>query len=172
MYLSTPLSNGRIYKLQHLLHQVIRDAREVVPELHSLIEGGNNGTRSTSNGSTPTTPSTTGVDTKVESELHISLSRPVFLRAYQREGMRRAVKRLASTTGAKDTTPNRIFTHLPPGLSFAPHRFPTVSELPPNLVPDLEKRYGTELRRIGCFDVDRISVRIGKDVHSWSLGGT
>jgi U6 snRNA phosphodiesterase len=96
IYLPVPLSNGRLYKFRHLLHQVIRDAREVVPELHSLIEGGDNGTDSTSNDTTPTT----SVNTKLELELHISLSRPVFLRAHQREEMRRAVKRLASTTGA------------------------------------------------------------------------
>ena len=44
-------------------------------------------------------------------------------------------------------------------------------ELPPDMVPGLEQRYGTELRRIGRFDVDRISVKIGKDVHSSALGG-
>ncbi|KAF9505915.1 hypothetical protein BS47DRAFT_1378202 [Hydnum rufescens UP504] len=204
---------------------LIRDAREVVPELHSLIEGGDNGTDSTSNNTTPTASSTTSVNTKLELELHISLSRPVFLRAHQREEMRRAVKRLASTTGAYEASfacfttfrndeKTRAFLSIELGAGHAechalslgltdtlgylrqqgyyaqprfhtsiawallhpPSESPTspfasVSELPADLVPGLEKRYGTELRRIGRFDVDHISVKIGKDVHSWSLGG-
>lgn len=36
----------------------------------------------------------------VETELHVSLSRPVFLRAHQREGFKKAVRRLAASSAS------------------------------------------------------------------------
>ena len=40
-----------------------------------------------------------------------------------------------------------------------------------SVIGSLEKPYGAELPRIGRFDVDRINVKIGEDVHSFALGG-
>jgi hypothetical protein len=55
---------------------VITDAREAVPGLHDIgIEGEENRER----------------------ELHISLSRPTYLRAHQREDLKKAVKTLAKS---------------------------------------------------------------------------
>ncbi|KAF9505559.1 hypothetical protein BS47DRAFT_1353843 [Hydnum rufescens UP504] len=42
----------------------------------------------------------------------------------------------------------------------------SASEFPPDLDAGLEKRSGTELRPIGRFDIDRISVKIKTGVHS------
>ncbi|KAG2010105.1 hypothetical protein CC2G_012951 [Coprinopsis cinerea AmutBmut pab1-1] len=70
VYVSLSLKgNPTLYKL---LKEVLRDAKELVPTLHELV----------------------AFDTGY-SDLHVSLSRPVFLRAHQREEFKRSVRNIA-----------------------------------------------------------------------------
>lgn len=62
--------------LVQLVRRIVDDACRMMPELHSLL---------------------IDEDGDVDGELHISLSRPVYLRAHQREELRKAVKQLASS---------------------------------------------------------------------------
>jgi len=68
VYVSVPL-NAKMCKV---LHAALNLAKDKVPEIHSLL--GDN----------------------AKHPLHISLSRPIYLRAHQREEFKRAIRRLAS----------------------------------------------------------------------------
>lgn len=56
-------------RLRSLLQGIVSDARDVVPELRSLIP-----------------------DDELKAKLHISISRPVYLRAHQRDAFRVALE--------------------------------------------------------------------------------
>jgi len=64
-------------QLTNLVHTVIESTQQHVPGMHSLLS--------------------TKTDDPKE-HLHISLSRPIYLRAHQRDDLRRAVKNIASDT--------------------------------------------------------------------------
>jgi len=51
--------------------------------------------------------------------------------------------------------------------------FPTISHLPPELITSLTKRYSARLAspHIGVFDVEKVIVKIGKEITSWRLLG-
>ncbi|KAG5648388.1 hypothetical protein DXG03_004962 [Asterophora parasitica] len=53
-------------------------------------------------------------------------------------------------------------------------RFITIPHLPGNLVSDLNELYGAQISstKAGAFDVDAISVKIGKEVYTCRLSGT
>ncbi|KAF8552765.1 hypothetical protein OG21DRAFT_1340032 [Imleria badia] len=196
-------------------------------------------------------------------ELHISLSRPLFLRAHQREDFKRAVKQVASsiapfdasfTTFSELTNDERTRTFLaldigaghgelrrcldflgptlrllrqrefygdpkfhasiawalmektpsssiitslagelddimlpdcaapeeqqarspsPSVIEQSSDHFHRIPHLPHSLVPSLNEAYGAKLSqaRTGGFGVDRISVKIGKEVFTWPLNG-
>jgi hypothetical protein len=71
IYASVPLDRGST--LFKLLCKILTSAKKMVPTLHDFW--------SSLNDSKP--------------ELHISLSRPIYLRSHQREDLKRAVKRIA-----------------------------------------------------------------------------
>jgi hypothetical protein len=52
--------------------------------------------------------------------------------------------------------------------------FPTIACLPPEAVKSLNERYGKQFSapKVGAFNVDSITLKIGKDVNSWRLIGT
>lgn len=62
-------------------------------------------------------------------------------------------------------------TDTPPSVDSA--TFETIPHLPKNLVISLIERYGAKLAhpKTGTFDVEAITVKIGKDAHSWPLVG-
>jgi U6 snRNA phosphodiesterase len=51
--------------------------------------------------------------------------------------------------------------------------FPTISHLPRDLVSTLNDRHSAKLSSLktGTFDVNEISVKIGKEVSTWRLSG-
>ncbi|GLB38278.1 putative phosphodiesterase responsible for the U6 snRNA 3' end processing [Lyophyllum shimeji] len=51
--------------------------------------------------------------------------------------------------------------------------FPTIPHLPEDLVPSLIRQYAAKLAspKTGVYDVDAITVKIGKDIHTWPLSG-
>ncbi|KAF9013362.1 hypothetical protein BDQ17DRAFT_1321214 [Cyathus striatus] len=183
------------------------------------------------------------VDNSLHIELHVSLSRPIFLRAHQREELKRAVKHisrknnkfslsfatfaeltndektrtfLAMEAGAghhevgyrvKDPTLQTIrqkefyteprfhasiawalldrevnssmipsspaVSHasaIDPPITDDSFKFPTILEFPQQLIPTLIERFGATLPVTSAFDVDKIAVKIGKEVTSWLLG--
>ncbi|KAF8195512.1 hypothetical protein BJ912DRAFT_957271 [Pholiota molesta] len=57
--------------------------------------------------------------------------------------------------------------------SQAPDIFPTIAQLPSEAIDDLKKRYCAKLSSpsVGSFEVESITLKIGKDVSSWSLIG-
>lgn len=75
-YVYVPLKIPRGSALDTLLENVFRRAKDLVPTLHPI--GGNE-----------------DPDTK-ERELHVSLTRPVYLRAHQRDEFRTAVRTLCT----------------------------------------------------------------------------
>ncbi|KIJ60288.1 hypothetical protein HYDPIDRAFT_117368 [Hydnomerulius pinastri MD-312] len=70
----------------------------------------------------------------------------------------------SATSPANDETP-------PPSST---ERFPRIPHFPPDLVPSLNQTYEDKLSqaKTGGFVVDRISVKIGRDVFTWPLKGT
>jgi hypothetical protein len=68
------LALGRHSLLYKVLQDILRDAREVIPTLRDIWSP---------------------VEANAPLDLHISLSRPIFLRAHQREDLKRAVKNIA-----------------------------------------------------------------------------
>lgn len=74
-------------KFGDLLQRVIETATQLVPELHSLLP------EPIAQGST-SVPNHLG-SSKTGDELHISLSRPIFLRAHQRDEFRKAIKMMS-----------------------------------------------------------------------------
>ena len=73
VYVSLPL--GRQSSLYKLVQEIFLDAKGTLPTLREIWQD--------SNSQRP--------------ELHISLSRPIFLRAHQREEFKRSVKNIAKT---------------------------------------------------------------------------
>jgi len=76
-YIYVSLTLERRSPLYNFLVTVFETAKEIVPTLHQLWSPGDNGKLSQG------------------SELHISLSRSIYLRAHQREDLKRAVKDIA-----------------------------------------------------------------------------
>ncbi|KAF8893690.1 hypothetical protein CPB84DRAFT_1710871 [Gymnopilus junonius] len=76
----SPMS--RLYKV---VQAVLRDAKEEIPALRDIWMAKNENAK--------TGEDVTGEEPK--KELHISLSRPIFLRAHQREDLKRAVRNIA-----------------------------------------------------------------------------
>ena len=74
VYVSLPL--GRCSQLYKILQAILCDAKASIPTLHEIWTTGH-------------------TDQPPRPELHISLSRPIFLRAHQREDLKRAVKNIA-----------------------------------------------------------------------------
>ncbi|KAH8077031.1 U6 snRNA phosphodiesterase Usb1 [Cristinia sonorae] len=75
-YVFVPLQVERKSKLAELLSKIITKAKELVPTLHRIgFDGSNEGNM----------------------ELHVSLSRPIYLRAHQRDEIKHAVRRIAKT---------------------------------------------------------------------------
>jgi len=232
--------------LHKLLHRLLKAACDEVPELYPFL--GNTNTLSES-----------------KEELHISLSRPIFLRAHQREELRKAVKEVAYTSkrflasfsrlavfcndektrtflslevgaghdrlramsngliklltylrqkeyyteprfhasiawallsseidvseadssnitsrdGLSPDSVPRPNGDIPPflgGNSTPPTEctsktFPSTCRIPDSLVDRFEHEYGNELRRVGKLDIDRVSVKIGKEIFTWELCG-
>lgn len=68
------LALGRHSMLHKLVQDILRDVKAVVPTLREIWPTG---------------------EASMHPELHISLSRPIFLRAHQREDLKRAVKNIA-----------------------------------------------------------------------------
>ena len=81
----SPMS--RLYKV---VQAVLRDAKQEVPALRDIWTTKSSGVVNAS----------TEKEAKDEPkrELHISLSRPIFLRAHQREDLKRAVKKVAKSS--------------------------------------------------------------------------
>ncbi|KAJ6557222.1 hypothetical protein DFH09DRAFT_1037267 [Mycena vulgaris] len=226
IYASVPLDRGSA--LFKLLRRVIDSAKTTVPTLHDFW-------------SSPT---------DCKPELHVSLSRPIFLRSHQREDIRRAVKHIAEQTPLYNSPASfaqicelvnddgsRIFLALeigaghhelarltnlltptlrtirqqeyyttprfhvsigwallggrpnpshtePPSSgtirsgsrspSTTLNEYPTITEFPPALLPALNAEYGPSLTgpTVKSFDIEEISVKIGKEVSRWKLAGT
>lgn len=70
------LSLERNSPLHKLVHAILSEAKEAVPTLHEIWKPESDPSRQ---------------------ELHLSLSRPISLRAHQREDLKRAVKNIAKT---------------------------------------------------------------------------
>jgi len=68
------LALGRHSLLYKILQDILRDAKGVIPTLRDIWSP---------------------VEANAPPDLHISLSRPIFLRAHQREDLKRAVKNIA-----------------------------------------------------------------------------
>ncbi|KAF8312331.1 hypothetical protein DL93DRAFT_2126061 [Clavulina sp. PMI_390] len=229
IYVLLKLSSSHHPKLLKLLRRAVAAATRRVPQLHSFLDssgdqGGN------------------------ETELHISLSRPLFIREHQKDLVKGAVKQSASskscfrasfasfTTFTNDdktraflsveigaghaeceelalglndvldelrqqgyyaeprfhasiawallcqtSTPRAPLPSRTPStsepapstsksddtLGISPH--PSITSFPDDLTNELENNFGDELRRLGSFDVDVVSVKIGKLVTSWQL---
>ncbi|KAF8310235.1 uncharacterized protein EI90DRAFT_3139793 [Cantharellus anzutake] len=236
VYVPIPLS-GCPLNLRKLLHRLSKEALTGVPELYPFLEF--DGMR---------------LSSEKQEELHISLSRPIFLRAHQREGLKKAVKRVAHSSkrfqasfsrltvfrndegtraflsiefrgladgltnilayirqkeyyttprfhasiawallsgappyqpidvsgtspGDKITQDNLDRLHAPDIQRGSPleeasataRSFPSVSCIPNSFIDRLEREFGDELRRVGRLDIDRVSVKIGKEVFTWGL---
>ena len=80
VYIPIPLSSTRNPKLWALLKTAMTDAKGRVPELHTFLNGH---------------PDDTSGAARDGAEIHIPLSRPLFLRAHQRDNVKKAVKRIA-----------------------------------------------------------------------------
>jgi len=178
-------------------------------------------------------------------ELHISLSRPTYLRAHQREDLKRAVQTISKrfspfsvsfATFSELINDERTRTFLTIEVGAGHHELQAISlaltptlhailqkeyyedprfhasiawallcppkattdgsglpstdgttgpshytsqpsqsipHLPKNLIPLLIKRHGAALSsaRMGAFDIEAITLKIGKDVHSWRFVG-
>ncbi|TFK40708.1 U6 snRNA phosphodiesterase Usb1 [Crucibulum laeve] len=221
--------------LYKLMQDAILEAKKIVPTLRELWSRDDN--------KEPSSPI----------ELHISLSRPVYLRAHQREDFRKAVKALskghkpftvsfatfselvndektrtfltievgagyheltslskgltpalhairqkefyttprfhasiawalldrlhsgnAPVRDQEDHTPHGTTTSTPEAHSaIALEDFPTIPYLPKMLVSKLNAVFSGDLASptVGSFDIDQITVKIGKEVSSWSLAG-
>ncbi|KIM43234.1 hypothetical protein M413DRAFT_26402 [Hebeloma cylindrosporum] len=233
------LALGRQSLLYKVLQGVLRDAKEAIPTLRDIWSP---------------------VEANAPPDLHISLSRPIFLRAHQREDLKRAVKNIAKAhkpfvlsfamlselindertrtfltieVGAGHLELRSLSDALTPVLqairqqgyyanprfhaSFAwallhrpqgpvelksvtsddvctppaasedlqvassdctgkapdPSSFPTIACLPPEVVKSLNERYGKQFSapKVGAFNVDSITVKIGKDITSWRILG-
>ncbi|KAI5121075.1 hypothetical protein M0805_008588 [Coniferiporia weirii] len=183
-------------------------------------------------------------------ELHISLTRPIYLRHYQREELKRAVKAAARAhdpftasfstfatfendertraflgveVGAGHSEFKSLSKSLEPALkllhqkefyseprfhasiawaSLAPelmntgapnvatpspmstapgtpevqthNEHKTILSFPSSMLSELNTQFGYALssRKVGAFEVERVEVKIGKDVFSWDLGGS
>jgi U6 snRNA phosphodiesterase len=75
-YVYAPIRLGPRSPLRRFLSDVITHSKDLAPTLHSSVDA-KNGDR--------------------DIELHISLTRPIYLRAHQREELRRSVKRIAES---------------------------------------------------------------------------
>jgi len=96
-YVYVPVSlSGCSPGLHKLLHRLLNVACDEVPELYPLLKIGGK-----------CTPAE-----RHKEELHISLSRPIFLRAHQREGLRKSVKEIACYS-------KRLVPPTPQGFSFS-----------------------------------------------------
>ena len=80
VYIPISLSSTRNPKLWALLKRVVADAKSRVPELHSFLNDLSDDASGTL------------------AEIHISLSRPLFLRVHQKDEVKRVVKRIADST--------------------------------------------------------------------------
>lgn len=61
---------------------------------------------------------------------------------------------------------------VPIASSPAATEFVTISELAPDLIADLNRKYSSGLQRaIASFDVGNLRVKIGKEVAGWDLRG-
>ncbi|KAF8322761.1 U6 snRNA phosphodiesterase Usb1 [Cantharellus anzutake] len=217
VYVPIPLS-GCPLNLRKLLHRLSKEALTGVPELYPFLEF--DGMR---------------LSSEKQEELHISLSRPIFLRAHQREGLKKAVKRVAHSskrfqasfsrlTVFRNDEGTRTFLSIEVGAGYDQFRgladgltnilayirqkeyyttprfhasiawallsdrlhapdiqrgspleeasatarpFPSVSCIPNSFIDRLEREFGDELRRVGRLDIDRVSVKIGKEVFTW-----
>lgn len=51
--------------------------------------------------------------------------------------------------------------------------YPTISHLPPKLITSLNERYSARLSSpyTGAFDIEKVVVKIGKEITSWRLLG-
>lgn len=112
VYVPIPVASGT--PLRALLEDVVKDIKEACPELHifSLLEKEAQKFDSTSSAintpseritvseeNTPTVEVGRDATDEVKvTELHLSLSRPVFARSHQREDVKRAVKGIAKGT--------------------------------------------------------------------------
>ncbi|KAF9534525.1 hypothetical protein CPB83DRAFT_844374 [Crepidotus variabilis] len=238
VYVSVGLSRrSHLYKT---VQDILCDAKRNVPTLYEIVS--------------------TSADTQ-RADLHISLSRPIFLRAHQREDLKRAVKNivkahkaftlsfavlselindektrtfLAMEVGAGHHELHAISKALRPVLqSFRQQEYydnpkfhtsiawallqragdrspssagfsnsiltsndsfedpcalvakpgaravttvgghPTILQLPSEMIVALNSKYSQTLSspKVGSFDVEAVSVKIGKDISSWKLVG-
>ncbi|KAF8630831.1 hypothetical protein AX17_005190 [Amanita inopinata Kibby_2008] len=223
-----------------LLRDVLADAKKSVPSLKEILqlEGED--------------------DASKNQELHVSLSRPIYLRAHQREDFKRDIKQIARRhkpqvfplsfavfselindertrtfltieVGAGHHELKSLALALAPVLRLlhqkeyyehprfhasiawalldqgsrgqtgasstcsatrqsvtcerdenAPHStpdvqtdFPTIPHLPKELIPKLNEQYSATLSstKVALFDVEEITVKIGKDIFSWRMMG-
>ncbi|PPQ81269.1 hypothetical protein CVT25_015053 [Psilocybe cyanescens] len=225
VYVSLPL--GRSSLLYKILQAILCDAKEAIPTLHEIWT------------------------TEQRPELHISLSRPIFLRAHQREDLKRAVKKVAKAhrafivsfailselindektrtfltmeVGAGHHELRSLTDALSPALEairqqtyYVKPRFhasiawallarpdktadqqsgashanftpsasserptspievsPSIGCLPPEAVTTLNERYGSQLSspKVGAFEADTITLKVGREIFSWNLSGT
>ncbi|KAF8798858.1 hypothetical protein BYT27DRAFT_7228131 [Phlegmacium glaucopus] len=225
VYVSLPL--GRQSLLYKLIQEIFLDAKAAVPTLREIWPDSNGCQRP---------------------ELHISLSRPIFLRAHQREELKRSVKNIAIAqkpfilsfatlsemindektrtfltmeVGAGHHELRSLAGALAPALrairqqeyyvnprfhasiawallsrpqgtlslesnsdgictpsaqsenSIFPPLGDSAEVLPPELITSLIERYSARLSSpyIGVFDVEKVVVKIGKEITSWRLLG-
>ncbi|KAG8928621.1 poly(U)-specific 3'-to-5' RNA exonuclease [Tulasnella sp. 419] len=238
-----------------LLEKIVQEAQSSVPEIHTLI-----------NHASEVPPSASSTEQEnddpkpiqaVAPSLHISLSRPIYLRAHQREDLKRTVRVMASQfapfmvsfaslqlfqndektrefisieIGAGHHELKKLAEALSPQLrlfyqqsyydaprfhssiawallrpsnpassnifngnsskmeevidSESPPRsleeesqssntsFPSVTDIPRELITKLQESHGKDLQRLGRFKIRNICVRIGKDVKEWRLAGS
>ncbi|KAF8742305.1 hypothetical protein AX14_005472 [Amanita brunnescens Koide BX004] len=218
--------------MYRLLRDVLADAKKHVPSLQETCKFESEGNLSKS------------------AELHISLSRPIYLRAYQREDFKREVMRISKkqnpfpmsfTTFSELTNDERSRVFLAVEIGAGHHElkslgtaltpivqqlrqqgyyenprfhasiawalldrdfhnpsaeaeaidspgsgsqrsmpehntangFPTIPHFPKDLLSTLNERYGSTLAstKVGLFDAEFITVKIGKDTFTWNLSG-
>ena len=73
-----------------------------------------------------------------------------------------------SATGS----PGSVSQRSTPGFDI-PNSFPTISHFPKDLISTLDERYSSALAstKVGLFDADSITVKIGKDMFTWNMSG-
>lgn len=52
-----------------------------------------------------------------------------------------------------------------------PESFSSISAFPTDFVDGLEQAHSTNLRKVGHIEIENVSIKIGKTVSSWRLGG-
>ncbi|KZT20018.1 hypothetical protein NEOLEDRAFT_1165226 [Neolentinus lepideus HHB14362 ss-1] len=106
-YVYVPVALEPRSKLLKLVRKVYRDAKKAVPTLHPIesspstsrdtARSGPSMKEGTESAASRSTAGDSAFDLELPQELHVSLSRPIFLRAHQLGELKRAVKSIAAS---------------------------------------------------------------------------